>query len=148
MSTIIEISEIQYSNEDKRNTITILRLHNLTWLHYELCKDFSLAFTSLDSRNSLGCTFMQSPAMHPSNMKLCALDPVMQKMKRLFGLAKAIALNTTNRQPSNILPPIIMRLQVKLQQNEMFKSQNQQCNAGTLDQCTSPRTHRFLFNFA
>ena len=129
MSTIIEISEILYSNEDKRNT-TILRLHNLTWLHYELCKDLFTSLHKLGQQKFFGLYLHAITCHAPKQYEImCLISCNAENEERLFGQAKAIALNTTNRQPSNILPTIIMRLQVKLQQNEMFKSQNQQCNA-------------------
>ena len=42
--------------------------------------------------------------------------------ERLFGQAKAIAQNTTNRQPNTIVPNILLRLQAKQQKGGMFES--------------------------
>lgn len=47
--------------------------------------------------------------------------------ERLFGQAKAIALSTTNRKPSNILPNILLRLQAK-RAKDMFKEQTSESN--------------------
>ena len=63
MSTIVEISDILYANDNKRNTVTILRLGR-----------------------------------------------------------------QTNRQPGNVLPNVLLRLQARQLQNEMFKAQNHQSN--------------------
>ena len=42
--------------------------------------------------------------------------------ERLFGQAKAIAQNTTNRQANTIVPNILLRLQAKQQKGGMFES--------------------------
>lgn len=51
---IVEISEILYSNDERRNNVTILRLHNLTWLHYELCKDLFPTLHTLSREKFVG----------------------------------------------------------------------------------------------
>lgn len=38
LSTVVKISEILYSSDDKRAPKTILQLYNCTWMHHELCK--------------------------------------------------------------------------------------------------------------
>lgn len=40
--------------------------------------------------------------------------------ERLFGQAKAIALTTTNRQPSTTIPNILLRLQAKQKKGGMY----------------------------
>ena len=54
---------------------------------------------------------------------MCAKSCNTENEERLFGQAKAIALNTTNRRLGNILPNILLRLQAKQQVKELFKEQ-------------------------
>ena len=86
MSTIIEMSEIFYAHDDYITSPGFIM---------NCAKTFSQTSKSLDGRNSLDCTFMQSPAMPVSNMKLCASDPVMQKMKNA-SLARLKQLHLTH----------------------------------------------------
>ena len=39
LHSIIKVSQILYSDEEKRNPKQVLSLHNNAWLHMELCKD-------------------------------------------------------------------------------------------------------------
>lgn len=42
--------------------------------------------------------------------------------ERLFGQAKQIALNTTNRKPSNVIPEILLRLQIKQMEGKLISA--------------------------
>ena len=129
VSTIVEISEILYANDDRRNTVTILRLHNLTWLHHELCRQLFHSLHTLSQQKFFGL-YLHALSCHASKQYeiMCLKSCNAENEERLFGQAKAIALNTTNRRPGNILPNVLLRLQAKQQQNEMFKAQNHQSN--------------------
>ena len=129
MSTIVEISEILYAPEEKRNTVSILRLNNLTWVHHELCRQLLHNLHKL-SRQKLFGLYLHALSCHaPKQYEvMCLKSCNAENEERLFGQAKAIALSTTNRRPGNILPNILLRLQAKQQQSEMFKAQNHLSN--------------------
>ena len=129
LSTVIEISEILYSLDDKRNTTTILRLHNLTWLHHELCRDLFSTLHKLGRQKMFGLYLHALTCHAPKQYEImCLRSCNAENEERLFGQAKAIALHATNRQPGNVLPTILLRLQVKLERSTMFNTQNQQSN--------------------
>ena len=111
MNTIVEISEIQYANENKRNTTIILRLHNLTWLHHELCRQLFHNLHKLGREKFFGL-YLHAISCHASKQYeiMCLKSCNTENEERLFGQAKASALNTTNRKPGNILPNILLRL--------------------------------------
>ena len=131
VQTIVEISEteILYSNDNKHNNVTILRLHNLTWLHHELCKDLFQSLHTL-SREKIFGLYLHAISCHASKQYelMCAKSCNTENEERLFGQAKAIALSTINRRPGNILPNILLRLQAKQQVKELFKEQRSQSN--------------------
>ena len=54
VQTIVEISEILYADDEKRSNVTVLRLHNLTWLHYQLCKELFRSLHTLSRTKFFG----------------------------------------------------------------------------------------------
>lgn len=125
MSTIVEITEILYANDDKRNTVAILRLHNLTWLHHELCRQLFHKLHTLSRQKFFGL-YLHALSCHAIKQYevLCLKSCNAENEEHLFGQAKTIALNITNRQPGNVLPNVLLCLQAKQLQNEMANAQN------------------------
>ena len=128
METALEMSEIMYTDESKRSPQLILKLYNTSWVHFELCKDL------LSSPKTISHTKMFGMYIH----SLCVHAPVQYEIinlkstnteheERLFGQAKEIAHRATNRQPNNIVPNILLRLQAKQKTKALYTSYQQMC---------------------
>lgn len=114
LSTVVKISEVLYSADDKRTSKSILQLYNCTWMHHELCKSI---FTNLHeiSYPRLFGSYLHALAVHsPVQYEVVCLRSVnTENQERIFQQAKTIASNTTNRKPENVIPSIVLRLQAK-----------------------------------
>ncbi len=113
LTTAVKISEILYSQDDKRTLKSILQLYNCTWLHYELCKQFFCSPREVSYENFFGI-YIHSLVVHaPIQYKIVCLTSInTENEERLFQQAKRIARLTTNRHPEHVIPSILLRLQL------------------------------------
>ena len=121
IETMVVISELLYADHKKRSPQTVLQLYNSTYLHHEICKDLFEESTEISHRKLFGshlhALVVHAPAQYEI-MCLCSCNTECEE--RLFGQAKAIAQSTTNRQPSTIIPNILLRLQAKQRKGGMY----------------------------
>ena len=88
MRTLVEITEILYSNNSKWSSQSVLRLHNLTF----------------------------KPCFHTiPNSYLRSMNAEVQE--RMFGQCKAITKATSSQRPDHIITNILLRLQEELKNN-------------------------------
>ena len=129
LQTIVEISEILYAEDVYRTPKTILRLHNLTWLHHELCCDI-FKHLHATSKESFFGLYLHALSCHASMQYeiVCLRSCNAENEERLFGQAKLIAKNATNRKPENVLPNIILRLQAKQERQDIFRNHHKESN--------------------
>ncbi len=114
MESVLEISEILYADDSERTPKNILRLYNLTWLHYELCTDIFSSTSTISHKKMFGI-YLHSIVHHaPFQYEiLCLKSANTEHEERLFGQAKGLVQGTTNRQPQTVIPNVLLRLQAK-----------------------------------
>ena len=114
IQTAVQISEILYLPAYKRSPKRVLQLYNCTWLHHTLC---SLMFPTLKclTREKMFGTYLHHLSSHaPTQYEIIALSSVnTEAEERLFGQAKQMATQASNRHHENALFNVLIRLQAK-----------------------------------
>ena len=123
IETAVTISELLYADEANRSPRAILRFYNATWVHLELCCEL-LAKPSKTTYRAMFGSYLHAIVLHapPQYEILCLKSANTEHEERLFGQAKNMVQMTTNRQPNNVIPNILLRLQAKRLKGEMYKS--------------------------
>lgn len=113
LKTVIQVSEILYSSDEKRTPRQVLQLYNNTWLHHELCRDLLTDITS--SRTNTFGIYLHALSTHASQQyELVSLKSVnTENQERLFGQARHIAAATLSRKPAHMITNTLLRLQAK-----------------------------------
>ena len=111
LSTIVKISEIIYSADDKRTPKSILQLYSCTWMHHELCMNIFTELREISYPRLFGA-YLHALVVHcPIQYEVvCQRSVNTENQERVFQQAKTIAKNTTNRKPENVIPSIMLRL--------------------------------------
>ena len=111
LKTIIRVSEIFYSSDEKQTPRQLLQLYNNTWLHHELCRNLLTDVTS--SRTNIFGIILHSLSTHASQQyELVSLRSVnTENQKRLFGQARHIATATSSCKPAHMITNTLLRLQ-------------------------------------
>jgi len=108
--TATEVSEILYSPDSQRSSTTILRLHNVTFIHGRLCTEL---FGDSPRRNTIFGRYFHSIVTHaPLLHRIIPLRSVNTEMQeRVFGQAKQITKATSNQKPDHTITNILIRMQ-------------------------------------
>jgi len=100
LQTVVEISEIMYSTDDKRSCKSILRLYNLTWIHAEKCG--SLSHPPKNEQRKVLWHFHSIVCHAAPQYELVSLRAVnAENEEKMFGQADKITGNTSNRHPNH-----------------------------------------------
>ena len=123
LDTIVRVSCICYAFDSYRTPRTILQLYNCMWLHHETCTKLFPKTHSL-RREKLFGSYLHDLSTHAAQQYevVCLRSVNAECQERLFGQAKKIALNTTNRQAEHVIPEIMLRLQMKQREGSLLKS--------------------------
>ena len=123
IKTALDISELLYAEDAKRSPKCILRLYNTTWLHFELCSELLSSTSTVSHRRMFG-VYLHSITFHaPQQYEIVNLKSTnTEHEERLFGQAKDMVHKATNRQPHNVIPNILLRLQAKQKRGDMYSS--------------------------
>ncbi len=123
LQTAVKIGEILYSTEEHRTPRQVLQLYNHCWVHHELCRDL-FAKPKEVSRTAMFGIYLHSLTAHsPQQYEVvCQRSVNTENQERLFGQTRSIALATTNRQPQNIIPHVLLRLQAKKEVDQLWQS--------------------------
>ena len=129
METAVEMSDIMYADENKRSPKLIFKFHNVTWLHFELCKELLSSPKSLTHRKMFGM-YLHAISVHaPSQYEIVNLKTTnTEHEERLFGQAKDIAQKASNRQPNTVIPSILLRIQAKQENGVIYTSYKELCS--------------------
>ena len=112
IDTVVEICQLMYSREEVRSPRAILRLHNLTLLHAAHCIEVLGTPQKITKRKMFGRYFHAMMTHAASMYRLVALRSLNTEMQeRLFNLCNDITKTTSNRQSSNLINNIIIRVQ-------------------------------------
>ena len=89
----------------------------------ELCKDLLSAPDKVTKTRMFGHYVHALMAHLPTQLELACLRSLnAESQERLFGQARAIAEKSTNHQPDNVIPQVMLRLQAKQEQHDILAS--------------------------
>ena len=150
LRTAVEICEILYSNPEKRTTRSILRLHNLAFVHAKKCEQaFSIPKT-MSPRKLFGRYFHALTAHSPLMNRIISPRLLNTEVEeRMFGQCKAITRNSSNQHTDHIIPNILVRLQYEQQRREtaITTLQAQENEVSKLAQILPPKTNTLIPNY-
>lgn len=114
IQTAAQISQILYASEEKRTPKAVLQLYNCTWVHHELCLKL-FPHPSKCTRQALFGIYLHALIVHAPVLYevVCLRSLNTENQERIFQQVKQIAKSVTNRQPSNIIPTLLLRLQAR-----------------------------------
>lgn len=133
MRTIVEITEILCSDDSKHSSHTVLRLHNLTFVHGKLCIEVFHNPKSMTRRKMFGRYFHSITSHAPMLYQMVCLRSLNAEIQeQLFGQCKSITKATSSLHPNHIITNILLRLQeeakathnLKVQEREITKLAN------------------------
>ena len=127
VETAVDISSILYQEEIQRSPKAVLRLYNKTWLHFELSKELFSATSTITHQKFFGI-YLHALTLHaPPQYEILNLKSAnTEHEERLFGQAKQIVNNASNRHPNNVIPNILLRLQAKQMKKDLYKTYHMQ----------------------
>ena len=113
MDTLVKISELLYAT-DVRTPKSILQLHNVAWMHHELCCDL-IPIPKEQTRDKLYSTYLHDLVVHgPSQYQMvCLRSANAESTERLFSQVKHVSMRATNRKPGNVLTTVLLSMQAK-----------------------------------
>jgi hypothetical protein len=98
LHSVIKVSQILYSDEEKRTPKQVLSLYNNAWLHMELCKDLIPTPRSISKRKMYGIYLHALTSHAPQQYEIvCQKSINAENQERLFGQARRAAEATSNR---------------------------------------------------
>ena len=105
-----EIQEIVYAREDRKSDQSILRLHNLTFIHGKLCNQL---FPKSDKKSQLYGNYFHSLMCHaPQLYRVISLRSInTEYQERMFKQANSITKATSNMHPTNVITNVLIRVQ-------------------------------------
>ena len=134
LSMAVEITELLYCDPSERTSQSVLRLHNVAFVHAKLCTDLFPNPKTVTPRRMFGRYFhaltTHAPLLHRI-ISPCLLNTELEE--RMFGQCKAITRNTSNQHTNHIITNILVRLHseekaadsekstVKAQESEILK---------------------------
>ena len=134
LATAVEMTELLYYDPTKRTSQSVLRLHNIAFVHAKLCFDHFRNPKTMSSRRMFGHYFHALTTHNPLLNRIIAPRLINTEMEeRMFGQCKAITRNTSNQHTNDIITNILVRIQyedkslaaerntVKNQESEIFK---------------------------
>ena len=125
IQTLVEISEIFYADDSKRSPRSVLRLYNLTWVHFQLCCKLFQRTNNVSHQKMFGI-YMHALTMHapPQYEIVCMKSTNSEHEERLFGQAKNMVHMATNRKPTTVIPNVLLRLQARQKRGDLYKAHN------------------------
>ena len=142
LETAVEICEILYSGPEKRTPKTVLRLHNLTFVHAKLCAEVFGTPKTMTKRKMFGRYFHALTAHSPlvnRIISLCLLNTEVEE--RMFGQCKQITRSSSNQHTNHIITNILVRLKCEEQRKERATSivHKQESEVSKLAQSLPPK---------
>jgi len=112
--TAVEICEMLYTREDRRSPRSILRLHNLTYLHGRLCSNAFHNPRSMTKQKMFGQDYHSLTCHSATTYRLISLRSLNTEFQeRTFGQANGITRQTSSNHPQHIIDNAILRIQAE-----------------------------------
>ena len=109
--TAVEMSELLYAHSEKRDTTSVLRLHNLLFIHGMLCIQKYGIPKAMTSGKFFGRYFHSLTCHAALTYRQISLRSVnTETQERMFQASKSITRTTSNQHPDHIVTNIIQRL--------------------------------------
>ena len=112
---MVEIQRLLYLDESNRDTRHVLRLYNVTWLHFELLKELINKPKHITHRK-LFRIYLHAISVHAPPQFEC-ISLLSCNTERQI---KDIAATTSNRKPENVSPNSLLRIQAKQKQGQLY----------------------------
>ena len=130
LDTLVQMQEILYSPEDKRSTTLILRYLNQSWYHSILLNSIIRKPKKLTRRKLFG-VYYHNLTSHAGLMirLISGLASNAEEQERTFNAIKRITKQTSNYNPEQIIPNLMIRLQaekeLELRKDDVGRQQSQ-----------------------
>ena len=115
LQSLIEIQSIAYANEESQSPHSVLRSHNLTWLHAFLCWHI-IGFPHQEDEQPqvLWCISSQNFSTTAiQNRLISGKSCHAEEQERVFNAITNIARATSSKKPGHIIGNIFLRLQAE-----------------------------------
>ena len=120
LSTAVEITELLYSRQENRTKQSVLRLHNLAFVHAKLCSDHLSNPKTMSRRKMFGRYFHAITTHSPLLNRIIPPRLLNTELEeRMFGQCKAITRTTSNQHTSNIISNILVHMHYEKQRREI-----------------------------
>ena len=132
LNQYVQVSHILYSPDSERTPRNILRLYNCMWLHHEMCTELILNPQEISQAKMFG-SYLHDFSSHAAQQYeiVCLRSVNAECQERLFGQVKRTTLNATNRRPQQVIPEVLLRLQMRQKQGPFSDSKGFKGNKGS-----------------
>ena len=117
LDSLVEISRLSYAGALKRTPRSILRFHNITFLHAMWCKMLiGKTPKALTQRTFYGRYWHSLTCHAPLVLRIVSLSSIhTEEEERSFSTVNSIASRTTSRRHDEIIEPTLIRMQAEQQ---------------------------------
>ena len=141
--------EILYADPEKRSPQSVLRLHNLTFVHSKLCEEMFGCPKTMSKRKMFG-RYYHALTVHSALVNriipLCLLNAEVEE--HTFGQCKAITRATSNQHTEHIISNIMVRLHYEKKKNASSTVQTQEGEVSKLVKVLPPKKNTLIpFNW-
>ena len=93
------------------------------WLHHEMCTELILNPQEISQAKMFG-SYLHDLSSHAAQQYeiVCLRSVNAECQERLFGQVKRTTLNATNRRPQQVIPEVLLRLQMRQKQGSLLHS--------------------------
>ena len=145
--TVVEITDLLYSDPGKRTPQAILRLHNITFVHAKLCINLFGKPKTMSSRKLFGRYYHALTSHSPLLQRI--ITPRLlnaETEERMFGQCKPITRCTSNQHAHHIITNILVRLNAEEQahENEINTQKKQENDIKKLAQVLPPKQNTVI----
>ena len=149
LKTAVEICEILYSDPEKRTKQSILRLHNLAFVHAQKCGEVFSTPKTMTTKKMFGRYFHALTTHFPLVNRIISPRLLNTEVEeRMFGQCKAITRSSSNQHTNHIIPNILVRFQCEQQRRETATNtvQAQENEVSKLAQSLPPKANTVIPN--
>ena len=145
VDTLVKICEILYADSELRSPRSVLRFHNLTFIHGRLCVQLFHSPKAISKRKMFGKYFHSLITHAPILNRIISLRSLNAELQeRAFGQANAISKTTSNYHLDHIISNVIVRLQVEANREKQSLLLQQNSIVSNLAKALPPFTNTVL----
>ena len=139
LESAVEICEILYAEPEKRSPQSVLRLHNITFVHAKLCEKVFSTPRTMSKRKMFG-RYYHALTAHSALVNRIISPRLLnaEVEERTFGQCKAITRATSNQHTEHIIKNILVRLHYE-KDRSTSTIQTQESEVSKFDRMLPPR---------